>query len=259
MKVKILGCGPSTGVPTVGCNCSVCMSKNPKNKRMRTSAIVSLNDTNILIDTGPDFRNQMLQNGFVEFDAVLYTHHHQDHTHGIEDMRSTGKFRKTPINIYGTKSVMDILHNRFPHVFEKSPLYPTNCYLIPNVCGEFERVKIGDLTVDFIDQIHGNIHSSGFIFNDKIAYCTDVNHFPERSLQILKDKKLDVLIIVCACLHDAYNHFNFEKVQKIAQEIDAKRVIFTHMNHEIDFDEVSKKCPENCVLGFDGMEICCNV
>lgn len=258
MKITLLGCGASTGVPVVGCDCKICSSSNPKNKRLRTSAIVSHGEANILIDSGIDYRLQMFRHGFVDFDGVLYTHTHQDHTHGIEDMRISAKFCMKPFQIFATQPVMSELQSRFPNSFAHNAYYHKNCVLQPNIIKDYDEFMIGDMKVESLLQIHGHGKSTGFIFNDKLAYCTDVSEFPKQSLELLKSKNLNVLILVCVRLGQSHAHFNFEGAKKIIAEIGPKRAIFTHMNHEIDYDEMLVACPENVELGFDMMKIECD-
>lgn len=258
MKIKLLGCGASTGVPVVGCDCIVCRSDNPKNKRLRTSAIVSHGNINILIDSGIDYREQMLKYGFVDFDGILYTHTHQDHTHGIEDMRISAKFGSKSFSIFATEPVMNELQTRFPSSFAHNAYYHKNCVLQSNIIKDYDEFIVGGMKVESLLQVHGHGRSTGYIFNDKLAYCTDVSEFPTRSLQLLKSKKLNVLILVCVRWGQSHAHFNFDGAQKIIAEIGPKRVIFTHMNHEIDYDEMLAACSKNVEPGFDMMEVDCD-
>lgn len=255
MKITLLGCGSSTGVPVVGCSCSVCQSKNPKNLRLRTSAVVSSKNTNILIDSGIDYRRQMLRHGFVDFDGILFTHIHQDHTHGIEDMRISARFASHPFQVFATKKLMQELQNRFPSSFAHNEYYPKNCILQPKIIEDFDEFQIGDIKVESILQQHGHGQSTGFIVDDKAAWCTDVSDFPEHSLQILKSKKLQVLYIVCVRWGDSHAHFNFERMLKIVEEIEPKRAILLHMNHELDYDELLAKCPAHIEPGYDEMVV----
>lgn len=256
MKITLLGCGASTGVPVVGCDCKVCKSSNTKNKRLRTSAIVNHNNTNILIDSGIDYRTQMLRNGFVDFDGILYTHTHQDHTHGIEDMRISAKFASKPFQIFATEPVMNEMKNRFPNSFTPNIYYPKNCVLQPNIINNYDEFVIGEVRVESLLQIHGHGKSTGFILNDKLAYCTDVSEFPAQSLQLLKSKNLELLVIGCVRWKDSHAHFTFDNIHEIVEKIAPKRTILIHMHHDLDYDELLAACEgKKMEPGFDMMEI----
>ena len=248
MKVTILGCGSSQGVPRVACQCYVCTSNNIKNKRKRVSILVETSKTKILVDTSPDLRQQCLENNVKSIDAIIFTHDHFDHVAGIDEVRVLSE-KSTAIDTYIDDETFKTLSHRYEYIFYKNdPPYPP----VLNRKKLEERQIIGDIDVKAFDQIHGRIISQGLRFND-IAYSTDFNMIPEESMEVLQNLK--VWIVDCLRYYYAATHSYLEKTLLLIEYVKPKLAILTHMGHDIDYDEISRMLPKNVVAGFDNMKI----
>ena len=248
MKVTILGCGSSQGVPGIACQCYVCTSNNIKNKRKRASILVETNKTKILVDTSPDLREQCLQNNITTIDAIIFTHDHSDHIAGIDEVRGLCK-NKTAIDTYIDDETFISLSRKYEYIFyKKSPLY------FPTLKRKKlkESQTIGDINVISFEQIHGEIISQGLRFED-IAYSTDFNKIPEESIEKLQNLK--IWIVDCLRYYHAVTHSYLERTLLLIERVRPKLTVLTHMGHDIDYDEISKILPENVVAGFDNMKI----
>jgi phosphoribosyl 1,2-cyclic phosphate phosphodiesterase len=254
MRVTILGCGSSMGVPMPGCSCKVCSSQNDKNKRLRSSILIENININILIDTGPDLRCQLLQYKFKPVHAVLYTHAHADHCVGFNDLRCFNVALKRVMPIYGSKETMTALKRIAPFVFTlPNDSKWSKCCLEANEIKEYEKFNIDDVSIQTFEQIHGNIKTTGYIIN-KVAYLTDLNLLPEKSLKYLRGK-VKILIINCLRHKPSYAHNNLESALHWINEIQPEQAILTHMSHEIDYEEVQALLPKNVRPAYDGMEL----
>lgn len=248
MKVRILGCGTSGGVPRVGNIWGRCDPKNPKNRRRRVSILVEEQNARILVDTSPDLREQLLDAEVNRLDAVLYTHDHADHTHGIDDLRGIFHSMRRPINCYADEATANTLKRRFGYVFEGFEEYPAiaKLHLIDG------PITVGPLTAQPFRQVHGSITSLGYRFGN-MAYSTDLNDIPAESEPYLRD--LD-LWIVDALRYDPHpTHPNLDQTLAWIEKFKPKRAILTHMNWDMDYDEVKARLPLNVEPGYDGMEI----
>ncbi len=263
MKVTILGCGPSVGIPTIGCECDVCISalSDNKNKRMRTSALIEHEGTTILIDSSPDFRTQAITNHIRSIDAVLYTHPHADHCGGITELAAIEpKGGSKTLPIYGSISTLTSIISSYPQLFiPNTPNNPWNkChYLIINRIDYYTEFNIGSCKIIAFPQIHGNIISTGFIFNNSVAYCTDVKEFPEKSWNVLKSKESLTLILGCIGYKEAIAHAHVDLCLKWTKELNPKRAVLTHMSHYIDYHTISDqlKTTAQVIAGYDGLII----
>lgn len=261
MKVRILGCGPSSGVPVLNCICKICTNKTKKkNTRTRTSAFFSTKNTNIVIDTGQDFRQQMLQFKFNKIDGVLYSHSHSDHCLGIDDLRMCAFSQEKPINIYGNKETIDYLKNKFKFLFHA----PTHVnipwlHLDANVIEYDLNYNIGDFHITAIKQQHGYNTTMGFILNNNninIAYSTDISDFEPKYLDILKKKKLDLWIISYIGYEGNIAHATPQQIKQWVDYIKPKQTILTHMSHVVDYYKLFKELNNtNITPAFDGMEV----
>lgn len=248
MKVRILGCGTSGGVPRVGNIWGRCDPNNPKNRRRRVSILVEEQGTLILVDTSPDLREQLLDAGVTRLDAVLYTHDHADHTHGIDDLRGLFHSMRRPIDCYADEATARTLKHRFGYAFDGFEGYPAMANL--NVFSG--PLTIGPVTVQPFRQIHGTINSWGFRFGS-FAYSTDLNEIPAESEPYLHG--LD-LWIVDALRYDPHpTHPNLDQTLAWIEKFKPKRAILTHMNWDMDYEEVKARLPLNVEPGYDGMEI----
>lgn len=253
MKITVLGCGSSGGVPLIGNVWGDCDPQNPRNRRTRASVLVEKDDTTVLVDTSPDMRQQLLDCGLKTLDAVLFTHPHADHSHGIDELRSVNWLTQKPIDIYADPETLGILANRFDYIFKRADegKFYKPAAVTHAIDGPF---AVGALSVAPFFQIHGNIRSLGFRFGD-FAYSTDVNDFPPESVKILSGVK--TLIIDCVRLRPHPTHFNLTQVLKWIETLAPERAFLTHLNHEMDYDMLVKSLPPHVAPAYDGLVIEC--
>lgn len=251
MKLTFLGTGTSQGVPVIGCDCEVCTSQDPRDKRTRTSALLQGENTTICFDTGPDFRRQMLDAGVRQLDAVVYTHQHKDHTAGLDDVRPFYFMQKAPFSIYANQGTLDQLKQDYGYIFSGKK-YPGVPELDLNVIGD-DEFSVGDLELLPIPVVHFKLPVLGFRAND-LAYVTDTNEIPAESMDRLRG--LDVLVLNALRQEKHYSHFNLEEALQIIEELNPRRAFLTHLSHLMGtHEEVSKGLPENVVIATDGMTI----
>ncbi|GJM23840.1 MAG: MBL fold metallo-hydrolase [Phycisphaerae bacterium] len=252
VKVTFLGTGTSHGVPMIGCDCSVCTSDDPKDKRTRTSVLVETLGKAFLIDTSPELRLQCVANGVNHIDAVLFTHAHADHVTGMDDLRRFNWLSRSTLDCYGTSATLDSIRNMFAYIFQEDPEYPSHKpSLTLNEIGD-EPLSIADVPVTPIALMHGPLPVLGFRFGN-IAYCTDCNQIPDDSLKRLQN--LDVLILDALRDKPHPTHFNLVEAVAMATRIGAKRTFFTHIAHALGHAETNGKLPESMALAHDGLVI----
>ncbi|MDG1438081.1 MAG: MBL fold metallo-hydrolase [Emcibacteraceae bacterium] len=253
MKITVLGCGTSQGVPRIGGKLNNgwgnCDPNNSKNRRRRASIMVEQGDTRIIVDTGADFREQALGVGITTLSGVLYTHDHADHTHGIDDLRAFAQNMGDNVNIYANHFTLKILQERFGYIFSGRKGYPSIC-----VANEIDLTpfSIGGLEITPIELTHGGISSYGFRFGD-VCYCTDFNDIPQKSFERLEG--LDVWIIDCL-RHDPHpTHCHMEKTLGFIEQFKPKRAILTHMMADLDYETLKNDLPTGVEPAYDGMVI----
>lgn len=248
MKLTILGCGTSGGVPKMPEYWGDCDPSNPKNRRRRASVLVQSTETTVLIDTTPDLREQMLDANVRKLDAVFYTHDHADHTHGIDDLRGFFHAQRTKVPVYGDAATLGILKRRFDYVFNSQDGYPAICEA--HILGGAERV--GDITLVPFEQGHGNGISLGYRFGD-MAYSTDLNRMPETAFDALKGVKVWVVDALRYEPHPTHSHLNqtLEWIDRIRPE----RAILTHMTWDMDYETLCRNLPSGVEPAYDGMVI----
>ncbi len=254
LEITILGCGSSSGVPAIGNEWGNCDPQNAKNRRMRSSILVKSKNTTILIDATPDMRQQLLNSNVRKIDAVLITHGHADHIHGIDDFRFLNVLMNKYINLYANKKTIDEITKKFGYVFEKlnpgaNGFFYKPC-LIPNLIKK--KFSIKDLEINSFDQDHGFSNSMGYRVNN-IAYSTDVCNLDNNAFDNLYN--LDLWIVDCLRLQPHKTHAHLDKTLSWVEKIKPKKTILTHMNNEVDYDEISNLLPKNCYAGFDGLKI----
>lgn len=250
MKVKFLGTGTSTGVPEIGCNCEVCTSDNIKDRRLRASVLISVKGKRLLIDCGPDFREQILPEPFSQIHAVLLTHEHYDHVGGIDDLRPFCKF--TDVDIYGNRLTLDALKNRMPYSFIENK-YPGVPILNLHEVDADESFSIGGIDILPIRLMHYKLPILGYRIGN-FAYLTDVKYIPEEEYSKLKD--LDVLVISALRVEEHLSHLNFSQALSEVKKISPKQAYFIHMSHHIGLhDKVERDLSESVSLSYDGLEI----
>ena len=249
MEVIILGSGTSMGVPVAGCDCRVCSSANPRDKRLRTSAFIRHGNQCLLIDTSIDYRQQMLRHNIRNLDAVLYTHHHVDHILGMDDLRSFNLFNRKTIPIHGTAETMKHIRRVFAYAFGEQQQVSGIPRLAIHLIDE-QPFTINGIDIVPIPLYHGKMPILGFRIGD-FAYCTDVSHIPESSYDRLDG--LEVLILDALRHRPHPTHFSIDEAVREAQKIGARSTYFTHISHDIYHEEVAAVLPENIHLAYDGL------
>ncbi len=251
MVVTFLGTGTSQGIPVIGSNHPVCLSTNPKDKRLRVSAMVQWEGYNILIDCGPDFRAQMLTNHISHIDAILYTHEHNDHTAGLDDIRPYF-FRQGDIPIFAHKRVLDSLRKRFGYIFENENKYPGAPSVAVNEI-QNETFKFKELTIIPVNVMHNRVQVFGYRLAD-FVYLTDVKTIEEEEIEKLKGVK--VLVINALRIEKHHSHFNLEDALEFINNVKPKRAYIIHISHLMGFHaQVQAQLPENVFLAYDNLKI----
>ncbi len=251
IKVTFLGTGTSQGIPLVACNCEVCTSNNNKDKRLRTSILVETAKTRLVIDSGPDFRQQLLREKIKTLDAVVFTHEHKDHIAGLDEVRAFNFINKMVMPVYATERVQKALHREFAYIFSEEK-YPG----IPEIevfsFGD-EPFNVGNILMEPINVMHYNLPVKGFKIN-KFAYITDANLIPADEKKKLQD--LDVLVLNALRREPHPSHFTFAEAIDMVKELKPKKAYFVHMAHQLGLhDDVNKELPENIELAFDGLQL----
>ena len=250
MKITFLGTGTSQGIPIIGSDHPVCKSKNPKDRRLRSSVLINWDKNNYVIDCGPDFRTQMLNSNCSRIDAIIYTHEHSDHVAGLDDIRPFF-FNQGKIPIYAHKRVLNELKKRFYYIFDENYSYPGSPKVIENVISS--NFNINDKKIIPINAFHKDLQVYGYRF-ENFAYLTDVKTIEKKEIKKLDD--LDILVINALRIEEHYSHFNLDQALEFIKVIKPKKAYLTHISHMLGFhDEVQKILPENVFLAYDGLEI----
>jgi phosphoribosyl 1,2-cyclic phosphate phosphodiesterase len=252
MKVTILGCGTSSGVPRVGNDWGACDPAEPRNRRRRVSILVEHRGTRILVDTGPDLREQLLDAQVSNVDAVIWTHDHADHCHGIDDLRQVYHYRGTPVPGYARRQTLDVLLSRFTYAFEGKGGYPpvATANLLP------DRLELGGILMRVVDQPHGGITSAGIRFEaggKSLVYSTDVNGLTEDMVALFGGT--DVWIVDALRRHPHPSHAHLAQTLGWTHIIGAGRNILTHMDQSMDYAGLRAELPPEVEPGYDGMEV----
>lgn len=255
MRVTVLGCGPSAGVPLVGCACAVCTSTQPRNRRTRSSILVEEGETRVLVDTSPDLRAQLLTNKINRVDAVVYTHGHADHLHGIDDIRSINYLTNRAVPAYGDDATLAELRMRFGYAFDNAG--PRNGFWYQPklearpIRGPF---RVGALEIRPFIQGHGIVPEPtlGFRFG-AFAYSTDVKEIPEEGFQTLAG--VEVWLVDCLAEKPNPAHSDLKQTLEWIARVKPRRAILTHMNHSLDYDALTAKLPPGVEPAYDGMVI----
>lgn len=251
MRVRLLGTGTSQGIPIIGCHCPVCTSTDERDHRLRTSALVEVDGVNILIDAGPDLRQQLLRCGVTRLDALLLTHEHKDHTGGIDDVRPINFLMKTPLNIYGQPRVMKAIRNDYSYAFGPDQ-YPGVPQLVLNPL-QPEPFEVKGVEVIPVKVRHMTLPIFGYRIRN-FGYITDASFISETEKKKLKGVKVLVINALRRELH--YSHFNLEQALAIIDEIKPERAYLTHVSHRLGkYVDVSQELPQNVFLGIDNQLI----
>lgn len=251
MKITILGTGTSQGVPVIGCDCPVCASTDPLDNRLRASALLSDGHTNVLIDAGPDFRQQMLRYRVRHLDAILLTHEHNDHVIGLDDIRPFNYRSGEAMAVYTLPRVLAEVRRRFEYVFSEQILGLPRIELVP--IDKDTPLQFGKIAVQPLEIMHGQLPILGFRVGD-LAYLTDVKAVSETEV-----KKLEGLryLIVTALHHRGHpTHMNLEESLDFVEKIAPERAWLTHVSHHMGrAAEINPSLPKNVRLAFDGLEV----
>lgn len=252
MNVYFLGTGTSQGIPVIGNNHPVCLSNDHKDKRLRVSVWVYTDDFSLVIDCGPDFRQQMLKSNCTKIDAILFTHEHSDHTAGIDDIRPFN-FYQGAMPIYAHQRVIENLQKRFDYVFQKEHRYPGAPSVDAFEVRNNEPFTIGTTSVIPINAMHAELQVFGYRIQD-FAYLTDVKTIEIEEIEKLRNLK--VLVINALREEEHHSHFNLQEALDFVTLVQPEKTYFTHISHILGFhEEVEKKLPENVFLAYDNLKI----
>ncbi len=271
MRLTFLGTGTSSGIPSIGCTCPVCTSDDPCNHRLRTSACLEFVDPDgslraILLDAGPDLRQQALRHNMVRLDAILFTHHHVDHTFGLDEVRRFNVLMNQPIDIYADAHTTDALHRVYQHIFRQE----TNAQksfvasLISHIIEPFEVFGLYGLTITPLTLMHGRVPILGYRFDapwlkttpDSIlplAYCTDVSTIPPATWPKLTG--LNTLVLDALRRRHHPTHMTLDRAVEVADRIGAKQTYFVHMSHDLDHETTNARLPCSMRLAHDGLTL----
>jgi len=251
LKITFLGTGTSQGVPVIACKCPVCLSSDPHDKRLRSSILVEMDGIMVVVDTGPDFRQQMLRENVDILDAVIFTHEHRDHIAGLDDIRSYNFILRSPMDVYAEERVIRALQYEFPYIFAERK-YPGIPQITVHLINE-DPFKIKGLNVIPIRALHYRLPVLGFRFGD-FAYITDANFVSDKEKEKLRNLKI---FTVCALRKKEHiSHYTLSGALSLIQEIQPEIAYLTHISHQMGLHaEIQNELPENIFLAYDGLKI----
>ena len=249
MKITFLGTGTSQGIPVIGCGCTVCQSTDHHDKRLRVSVLVETADQSIVIDSGPDFRYQMLRAGVKDLDAIIYTHEHKDHVAGLDDIRPFNYLLHKVIDIYAVPRVQDALRREFAYIFADTKYHGLPQIKLHTLDGE--PFQIGATTIIPIEVMHHQLPVLGYRFND-FTYITDAKTISSASLEKIRGTK--ILVVNALQRENHISHFTLSEAITFANLVGAETTYFTHMSHNLGLhEEIEKELPANIRLAYDGL------
>ena len=252
MQITFLGTGTSQGVPVIACDCRVCKSADPRDKRLRSSISIETGGQRLIVDCGPDFRQQMLRADIRSIDAILVTHGHKDHLGGLDDIRAFNYINRRPAEIFASPKVQRIIKMEFSYAFEKEP-YPG----VPEINLHTVYNKPFDVNGQKVIPIKARHFNNNFVFGYRIndfTYLTDAMEISEPEMKKIRGSKVLVLNALRKQKH--YSHFNLEEALAIMKEINPEQGYLTHISHQMGmYEEVSRELPGNVKLSYDGLVI----
>lgn len=251
MRITFLGTGTSQGIPVIGCGCAVCQSADARDKRLRVSVLIETEDKTLVIDSGPDFRYQMLRAGVKDLDAILFTHEHKDHVAGLDDIRPFNYLLKKKIDIYATARVQNALKREFSYIFEDTKYFglpQINMHLVTD-----EPFQVGENTIIPIEVMHFKLPVMGYRIGN-FTYITDAKTISDSSLEKIRGSKH--LVINALQREDHVSHFTLQEAIDFAHKAGAETTYFTHISHNLGLHAgVEKELPANVRLAYDGLSI----
>lgn len=252
MKITFIGTGTSQGVPVIGCQCHICTSTDKKDNRLRTSVYIETDDVRFVIDTGPDFRYQMLRSRIHQLDAVVFTHSHKDHIAGLDDIRAYNYFQQKAIDVYATNETQEALRREYRYIFENAH-YPGVPQITLHTISEQATFRIGNVEITPIKVQHYEMDVLGFRIGD-FTYITDANYIsPEEMTKILGSK---VLVLNALRHQEHVSHFTLSQAIAVAQQANPEQTYLTHISHQLGLhEEVSNTLPPGIFLAYDELTL----
>ncbi len=249
MKITFLGTGTSQGVPVIACDCHVCKSLDFRDKRLRTSILIEVDGLSLVVDTGPDFRQQMLRERVTQLDAIIYTHEHKDHTAGLDDVRSFNFAQQKDMPVYGEQRVLEQLKREFAYAFTEKK-YPGVPQIQLNEINH-KPFEVQGLKIIPIRAMHYKLPVLGFRIGD-FTYLTDANYLDEENMNKIRGSKVFVLN---GLQHEPHlSHFTLEEAVDVAQKLEVEKAYFTHISHKLGLHKTEQeRLPENMALAYDGL------
>lgn len=256
VKLRFLGTGTSFGIPVIGCPCETCRSDDPKDRRTRHAAVLEEGERRILIDTPPELRLQLLSAGIGDLDAVWFTHHHADHTHGIDDLRVFSMQTGIPLTAYGSQRTIDMLSSKFAYVFDPA-IRPIDGTTKPEgdlrVLRPYEEVEIAGFELTPLPVPHGDVEAFGFRVGD-LGYITDAKSLPEPTRERLAGVRVLVLNALWFGMEHP-THFNVEEAVDAALQVGAEQTYLTHISHLASHRELTTRLPAGIQPAYDGLVV----
>ena len=253
MKITFLGTGTSQGIPVIGSSHPVCLSTDEKDKRLRSSVLIEVNQTILVVDCGPDFRAQMLRENPDHLDAIIFTHEHSDHTAGLDDIRPFYFKQEGDFQLYGHQRVFKSLKQRFSYIFETENKYPGAPTVVLNEIVNNQNFTIGNAVITPINAYHNSLQVFGFRIKD-FVYLTDVKTIPEQ--EVIKLKNTKILVVNALREREHHSHFTLSEALAFIEKVEPEKAYLTHISHELGFyEEVQKNLPKNVFLAYDTLTL----
>lgn len=251
--LTFFGTGSSTGIPVISCNCPVCRSDDPRDKRYRITAHLESETTSILIDVSPDIRQQAIENKLERIDGILMTHAHYDHVSGIDELRIYNFLQQGPITTYGNENTLNDIRTRFPYIFIPTQEGGGKPALDLSPLKSYEPIMIGDFKITPLPVIHGKMEIFGYLVDDRLAFITDCSRIPEQTMERLTG--LHTIILDAVRIKPHPTHFSFDEAYETIEKCKPERGYFIHMNHDIGHQELEKKYGPLVTIPHDGLRI----